>query len=180
MMRRIPGRVVLPGSAHPFPALKRDHSPAEGKMVIFAADEESIRRARSAVETTWRSVAELYTFGWSDRAEDFEDRHPFITRGIRDIRRTITPGLPLLSYRGRERPSPRTVVAVPHEDPDGSLCDCRLLFTDEPPAGHPGLLNAFSQTFWFLIAAGSLPSPRDGDALRRRVVEWTGPGFVEP
>ena len=135
-------------------------------------------RAESTIRSVWREVAREFTLGWGGPLEAYEEKFPFVSDRVRDIRQRISPGLPLLSYQTRQSPPENMVVAIPHED-GGGRYNCRLLsHTPLDPAQVRRLIE-FSQAIWFLLDCGILPSPDEPEALEERLVEWTGRELLE-
>lgn len=123
-------------------------------------------------------VAKRFTLGWGSSLEAFEQRFPFVTDQVRDIRRRVSPGLPLLGYQTRESPPENMVVAVAYEDDQGRF-NCRLTSHAALDPGEVCVLNQFSQAVWFLLECGVLPPADRPGALEERLTEWTGRELLE-
>jgi hypothetical protein len=136
------------------------------------------QRAESTIRSTWREVARRFTLGWGGPLEAYEERFPFVTEQVRDIRGRISLGLPLLSYQTRQSPPENMVVAVAYED-RGDRYTCRLSSHARLDAAEVRALSQFSQAFWFLLDCGVLPSPEVSGALEERLAEWTGRELLE-
>ena len=136
------------------------------------------RRAESTIRSTWRSVASDYTLGWGGPIEAYEERYPFVTAQVRDIRPTIAEGLPLLTYQTRQSPPDAMVVVVPHENQHGRY-NPRVLSTTPLSPTTLSALNQFSQAIWFLLDQGVLPHPTVPGALEAKLMEWTGRELLE-
>lgn len=140
--------------------------------------EPHARRAESTIRSTWRDVAGEFTLGWGGPIEAYEERFPFVTAQVRDIRRRISEGLPLLTYQTRQDPPESMVVAVPHEDHHGRY-NCRLLSAEPLTQVQVSRLNQMSQAIWFLLDQAVLPPWTLPGALEDRLVEWTGRELLE-
>jgi hypothetical protein len=136
------------------------------------------RQAESTIRSTWSEVAKEFTLGWGGPLEAYEERFPFVSDRVRDIRHRVSFGLPLLSYQTRESPPENMVVAIPYEDRGGRY-NCRLLSHAPISPAAVRVLNDFSQAFWFLLDCGILPSPQAPGVLEQRLVEWTGRELLE-
>lgn len=110
--------------------------------------------------------------------EAYEERFPFVTAQVSDIRRRISRGPPLLTYQTRQSPPESMVVAVPHEDHHGRY-NCRLLSVAPLTHVQVSRLNQMSQAIWFLLDQGVLPPWTVPGALEERLVEWTGRDLLE-
>jgi hypothetical protein len=168
------------GSAHHDEGRTSDKDVSEGRgfgMISIRGDDAL--RARATIQSGWREVAAEYTLGWERSARAFVRLYPFFSGQLRDIRRAITPGLPLLTYLTREDPPERMVAAIPYADGE-SRYNCRILGTGEAlPMEAAHRLNDFSQALWLLIDTGVLPSLDDGGALEVTLAEWTDRTLLE-
>lgn len=136
------------------------------------------RRAESTIRSTWRSVAGEYMLGWGGPIEAYEERYPFVTAQVRDIRPRISEGLPLLTYQTRQSPPDAMVVMVPHEDQHGRY-NARVLASTPLLPSSVSTLNHFSQAIWFLLDQGVLPHPAVPGALEAKLMAWTGRELLE-
>jgi hypothetical protein len=133
---------------------------------------EAQKRAKSKIEDSWKSVAQNYTAAWMEPIEAVETAFPHISSKVADIRRTISPTLPMIIYQTRNSPPENMSVAVPYES-GGDPYKCRLVATNQLTDAETQLLADFAQAVWFLIDSRMLPSPRDGKAFEKKLVEWT-------
>ncbi len=135
------------------------------------------KQARSKIENSWKSVAHDYTLGWMGPIESVEINFPHVMNSVSDIRRTISPSLPIIIYQTRSKAAKNMSVAVPYEF-GGDPYKCRLVATNQLVADETQLLAEFAQALWFLIDSGMLPSPQNGTAFERTLVEWTGATLI--
>jgi hypothetical protein len=135
-------------------------------------------RAESTIRSTWREIAQDFTLGWGGPLEANEEKFPFISDQVQDIRRKVSRGLPLLGYQTRESPPENTVVAVPYED-GGGRYNSRLLSHAPLDPTRVSALSQFSQALWFLLDCGVLPPPDEPGAMEERLTEWTGRELLE-
>src|ERR1044071_2672065 len=133
---------------------------------------EAQEQARSKMEGSWKNIARDYTAAWMEPIEAVEMYFPHVSANISDIRRAISLTLPIIVYQTRQSPPENTTVAVAYEAGDAPH-KCRLIATNQLTTGQRELLAEFAQALWFLIESKALPSPREGKAFEKRLIEMT-------
>jgi len=136
------------------------------------------QRAETTIKTQWKTVAKYYTVGWMGPIEVVEAQYSHISQSIATIKNNISYNLPIVIFQSRESPPKSIITAIPYKNLDGNPYNCRLAITSKLSQEKVRLLNDFSQAFWFLIDNELLPSPRSGDELERKIIEWCGKSLI--
>lgn len=134
-------------------------------------------QAKSKIENSWKSVAQHYTAAWMEPIEAVEAAFPHVSSDVAKIRAAVSPTLPSIIYQERSSPPENMTVAVPYAA-GGDRYKCRLISTKQLTASETQLLAEFAQALWFLIDSKKLPSPREGKAFEKKLVEWTDESLI--
>jgi hypothetical protein len=140
--------------------------------------QEYKRKAENKIRSTWKKIAEEYTLGWTGPLAEVERLFPYVTPTVAAIRWDVSDWLPFLIFQTRESPPESMAVAVPFQYA-GTPYNSRVLPTNGIGPEAVLLLGNFAQAVWFLIDAGVLPRPQDGERFARALVELTGPSLFE-
>lgn len=138
---------------------------------------EAQKQAKSKITNTWKKVAQDYTAAWMGPIGAVEISFPHVSSSLNDIRRSISPTLPVIIYQTRNSPPENMSVAIPYEA-GGDPYKCRLVATNQLTADETRTLAEFAQALWFLIDSKVLPPPDEGKAFEKKLIEWTGPNLL--
>ncbi|MCP3163196.1 hypothetical protein [Myxococcus qinghaiensis] len=136
-------------------------------------------RAKSAIQSKWKAIADVRTLGWGGPIESIEAAFPFVRTSTSKLRDVLSHHLPVLIFQSRESPPQKMEIVLAYRDSAGNPYRTRVAATSEVPNAHVLLLSEFAQAVWFSLDQQMLPPPGEGRAFEEALIGLTGKALLE-
>jgi hypothetical protein len=129
--------------------------------------------AKEVIQNGWKDVRKSYTVGFGFPLSFIEERYPFVSKGLGNIRELIIEDLPIIIYQTLQSPPGTMAVVVPFQTETGPL-DGRVITLINIIDFR--LLGEFAKAIWISIDTEGLPHPAlNMEAFEKQLTNWTDP-----